>query len=127
MLYNKGRLKFCILLLILILLLLSFTGCVEKNKEDINIEDINIEGDSLTPQNVQGEIEQLKDKRDEIMRRIKEVKEAKLKNPPSSKEIEEDAIKKQEELIKHLLEQSKELEERIKESQKDKVLIKRQN
>jgi hypothetical protein len=122
MLYNKGRLRFCILPLIIIILLLSFTGCAEKNKEDINIE-----GDSLNPQNVQGEIEQLKEKRDEIMRSIKEVEKDRLKNPPSSKETEEDVIKKQEELIKHLLEKSKELEERVKEINKDKIIIKRQN
>jgi fructose-1,6-bisphosphatase len=112
---NKERvLKTCILSVVLVFIFLSFTGCVEKGKEVVNVEDA-----SLVIEGTNGNLEQLKLERDKIMQKIKESKEIKSINPIMSENEMKENIKKLDKLSEDLLEQSKEIEEKIKTIQQN--------
>jgi hypothetical protein len=113
---NKERvLKTFILSVVLIFIFLSSTGCMEKSKNVVSQEDT-----SLMIEKTQGNLEQLKLERDRIMQRIKEAKEVKSINPAMSQKEKAENIKKLDEISEELLEQSKQIEERIKALQQNK-------
>ncbi|HYF83499.1 MAG TPA: hypothetical protein VEB00_10795 [Clostridia bacterium] len=109
----KRTAKVCLLTFISVLLLLSTLGCVEEDKE-ISTPVNNPVNTEKTESNIEG----LKKEAAKLEKQIEKASEIKTNDTVLSDEEKQKELKRLEDMEAKLLEQSKEIEEKIKELQK---------